>query len=408
MRSAGRRWAAVLLVAALVGSVSGAVDAGRPDSLSSHAAGYHLPGETPARSIDWTRAAPVRTGEEIYRGACAACHGTDGKGTPPSIVGFDIPLPDFTDCNFTTREMDADWAAIIRDGGPVRGFSRIMPAFRDLLTPQEIQNVINYIRTFCREEGWPRGEFNLPLAQVTEKAFPEDEAVLKASFNTRGPRSISNHLIYEKRLGPRDQIELDVPYGFVTRPGDGLHTSGLGDVSLGPKHVFLHSLASGTILSGAGGIILPTGDTAKGLGSGTTAFEAYALLGQLLPASSYFQFQGGIELPTNQSLAPKSVFWRGALGTTVSFGPISRIWSPMVEVVGARDLVSGAATEWDLVPQFQISLSALQHVRANLGVDVPLTQTAMRHPQVLAYILWDIFDGPLFRQWKGWCPGCQH
>ena len=43
-------------------------------------------------------------GRELYRMSCAACHGPDGRGAPVSMVGFDTPLPDFTDCNFSTRE----------------------------------------------------------------------------------------------------------------------------------------------------------------------------------------------------------------------------------------------------------------------------------------------------------------
>jgi hypothetical protein len=92
----------------------------------------------------------------------------------------------------------------------------------------------------------------------------------------------------------------------------------------------------------------------------------------------------------------------------VAFGPITRIWSPMVEVTGTRILVSGAPVDWSAVPQFQLSLSALQHVRANVGVNIPLTQRDTRAAQILAYILWDTFDGPLFGGWKGWCPGCEH
>jgi cytochrome c553 len=404
MRFVRRHWAEVSAAIGLALAVSGAAGVPRPELAGSRHGvepGWH--GQLFPRS-----AGAATTGEQIYRETCAGCHGDDGKGAPRSTVGFAVPLPDFTDCNFATRELNADWTAIVRDGGPVRGFSRIMPAFRDLLTPEEIRSVIAYLRTFCRERGWPRGEFNLPLPQVTEKAFPEDEAVVTTAVATRGLGAVSNHLIYEHRFGARDQIEVDVPFGFVDRPGGGSWTAGLGDVSLGPKHVFIHSLASGTILSGAGGVILPTGDTAKGLGTGTTVFEAYVLLGQLLPANSFFQFQGGVELPTDRSRAEQSVFWRGALGTTVPFSQISRIWSPMVELVGARDLVSGAPVAWDVVPQFQISLSALQHVRASVGVSVPLSETSTRHPQILAYVLWDTFDGPLLKGWHGWCPGCQH
>ena len=52
-----------------------------------------------------------------------ACHGADGRGSPPERVGFDVPLPDFTDCSFATREPDGDWFAVAHQGGPVRGFA---------------------------------------------------------------------------------------------------------------------------------------------------------------------------------------------------------------------------------------------------------------------------------------------
>lgn len=351
-------------------------------------------------------AAP-RDGEEIYRSTCSACHGVDGTGAPRTTVGFATPLPDFTDCNFTSREPRSDWRAIIRDGGPVRSFSRIMPAFRDLLTPDEIDRVVSYTKRFCSERAWPSGDLNPPRAQRVEKAFPEDEVVLASEVSTRGSGSVASSLVYEKRFGARDQLEVDVPFSFVERPGDSSWVGGVGDLSLVAKHVLFSSLASGTIVSGSAGVILPTGDRTNELGSGTTAFEGNLHLGQLLPSRSFLQFQGGIEIPTRLALAPRSASWGGVLGTTVPFGPISRLWSPMIEVNGARDLVSGAPTEWDLLPQFQITLSALQHVRLNVGVGVPLTQRDTRHAQILAYLLWDTFDGPLQQGWKGWCPGCQ-
>ncbi|HEU4641098.1 MAG TPA: cytochrome c [Gemmatimonadaceae bacterium] len=382
-----RRWAAVLSAAALAGALVGAADATTP----SHA--EHAPRD-------------ARSGEQIYRAACTGCHGADGTGAPRTTVGFAVPLPDFTDCNFASREADADWAAIIRDGGPVRGFSRIMPAFRDALSPDEIRRVIAYLRTFCRSGSWPRGNLNLPRALVTEKAFPEDEAVLTTAVNTHAPGGVSNALLYERRFGARDQLEVEVPFSIAQQEKGGPWSTGIGDLSLGPKHTFYHSRSS--ILSGAAGISLPTGDTAKGFGAGTAIVETYALFGQLLPANGYFQFQGGVELPTHPAHAPQELFWRGALGTTVPFGRISRTWSPMVEVLGTREMTAGAPVEWDIVPQSQLTLSARQHIRVSVGVDVPVTETDTRHPQILAYLLWDWFDGGLFEGWRGWCPGCQH
>jgi hypothetical protein len=231
--------------------------------------------------------------------------------------------------------------------------------------------------------------------------------VLTSAVNTSGPALVENHAIVEKRFGARDQLELDVPFGFLERPGRSW-AGGLGDLSVAEKHVFLGNLASGRIVSALGGFVLPTGNASVGLTSGTTAFEAYLLGAQLLSARSFLQVQGGAAIPFDHSRASSSAAWSAALGTTVPFSRITRIWSPMIEVAGARDLTNGAPTMWDVVPQFQISLSALQHVRASLGVDVPLTQRDVRSTELRFYVLWDTYDGPLFSGWKGWCPGCEH
>src|SRR5687768_14879457 len=60
------------------------------------------------------------TGRALYETACAACHGLDGRGQAQSVVGFDTAIPDFTDCSFATPEPDADWMAVMHDGGPAR------------------------------------------------------------------------------------------------------------------------------------------------------------------------------------------------------------------------------------------------------------------------------------------------
>ncbi len=56
-----------------------------------------------------------------------------------SRVGFDTPLPDFTDCSFNSREPAADWMAVSHDGGPVRAFDARMPAFGEALTAAQIE-----------------------------------------------------------------------------------------------------------------------------------------------------------------------------------------------------------------------------------------------------------------------------
>ena len=348
------------------------------------------------------RARPqLATGKQVFQTACSACHGMDGRGAPQSSRGFEPPptFPDFTACQATAREPDEFWSAIIHNGGPARGFSEIMPSFREALTAEQVQKVIQHVRGFCRDSAWPRGELNLPRALFTEKAFPEDEAVITSSIDAEGTGAIANKIVYEKRLGARGQMEVVVPFSFSGRNGAGW-AGGVGDAVLGYKRVVAHSLRTGSILSLAGEAILPTGDPARGFGKGTTVFESFASYGQVLPKETFLQFQGGVELPTHDDAA-KAVFWRTAFGKNLRQGQgFGRLWAPMVELLADRELVTGEKTNWDIVPQFQVTVNRRQHIRANFGVRVPVNNYGPRSTQFVFYLLWDWFDGGLRDGWK--------
>ena len=338
------------------------------------------------------------TGKDLYEAACASCHGLDGKGADRATVEFDTPLPDFSDCSFASREPDADWSAITHEGGPVRGFSETMPSSSDALSSDEIQKIIDYIRGFCTERAWPRGELNLPRPLVTEKAFPEDETVLTTTVAAEGPGAVTHQLVYERRFAARNQIELAVPLALKRMDGRGWG-GGVGDIALGFKRVVFHSLRTGSILSLVGETVLPTGEKSDGSGKGFTVFEPFVAFGQLLPSESFFQFQGGVEFPVGSHGAAKEAFWRTALGRSFTQGRFGRTWSPMVELLGARELVGGAKADWDLVPQFQVSLSTRQHILLNVGVRVPLNNAGPRPTRIMMYLLWDWFDGGLRDGW---------
>ena len=55
---------------------------------------------------------------------------------------------------------------------------------------------------------------------------------------------------------------------------------------------------------------------------------------------------------------------------------LGRLWSPMMEFLAARDLKDGAKTDWDVLPQMQVTLSRRQHVRADVGLRIPVNDTA--------------------------------
>jgi hypothetical protein len=76
------------------------------------------------------------------------------------------------------------------------------------------------------------------------------------------------------------------------------------------------------------------------------------------------------------------------------------MWTPMVEVIANKDFLPHTTPDWDIVPQFQVTLSQRQHVRLNLGTRIPITNTSDRPIQVVFYVLWDWFDGSLLKGWK--------
>ena len=349
--------------------------------------------------------ADLRAGIDIYRAACVSCHGPTGTGMPKTTVGFDAPatFPDFTQCDQTTPEENTAWKSIIRDGGPSRGFSQIMPSFGGALTPAQIDAVVEYLRSFCADTTWPRGELNLPRALVTEKAFPEDETVLTSAFNAQGGPGIDSELAYEHRLGKLTQLEVAIPFGFVQRDRGGM-TGGIGDIAVGLKQVLHSHLAAdnsrGAIFSVQGEVSLPTGDEAKGLGTGETTFTVFGAYDVLFPGNVFLQAQGGVDLPRHTQTVPRTSFLRAAFGKSVSERDgLGRTWSPMFELAGQRDLERGARTQWDVIPELQVTLSARQHVRADLGYLIPVSDTAGRPRQIMLYVLWDWFDGGLFEGW---------
>lgn len=341
------------------------------------------------------------TGRELYRAACANCHGENGRGAPASLLGFDVPLPDFTDCSFATREPDPDWVAVAHAGGPVRGFSELMPAFGDVLTVEQLETVVSHVRTFCPDDRWPPGELNLPRPLVTEKAYPEDEAVFSTTIQTEGDDAIESKMVYEKRFGPRNQVEIVMPFGWrdVDVNGSTETSSSLGDLAVGVKRNFHHNLKRGSILSVTGEVLLPTGDEDRGLGKGTAVFEPFLTYGQVLPAEFFLHGQAGLEIPFDRDEADDEAFLRFALGRSFVSGQFGRTWSPMVEFLGSQELVSGADVDWDAVPQTQVTLNTRQHIMLNAGIRAPLNNTEDRDTKVIVYLLWDWFDGGLREGW---------
>ena len=354
-----------------------------------------------AQELRYPKPPNAAHGKVIYESGCIACHGEHGNGASLTSTEFQRPdtFPDFTRCDQTTAEANVDWKAIIVEGGSARGFSTIMPAFGELLSSSAIDDVVAYLRSFCTNPHWPRGELNLPRALVTEKAYPEDEFVLSTAANASGPSGFTTDFIHEERFGVKNQLEVDYPQNDQDQNHQ--WQNGPGDITVGLKRVLWSSLHTGSIVSLQGGVLPPTGDSKRGFGAGTTTFEPFVSADQLFPTNTWIQFQMGADLPVHPNISPQSLFYYTAIGQTLRADHMrGRQWSPMVEFLATRDLVDGAKTDWDVLPEMQVTISKRQHIRADLGVRAPFTDTAGRAPQVEFYILWDWQDGKLWEGWK--------
>ena len=353
--------------------------------------------QTPPPSVNGKPISELK-GVELFRAACITCHAADGKGSPRELVGFDAELPDFTDCRFSTPEPDPDWSAMIHNGGTVRAFPRTMPSFRDVLTDEQISGLIDYLRGFCTDTAWPLGDLNLPRPLNTEKAFPENEAVVTTTFS-RDPGSVSSQFVFEHRLGARGQYEIALPFN-VQKSGAGNWDRGLGDAEVSYKHVLFHNIKSGSILSAAGELGLPVGKESQGMGSGHTVVAGFASFGQILPRDGFIHFQAGLDHPLKKGVDDET-FWRavGGKSFTQAMGT-GRAWTPMIEALGAREMTAGGKAEWDLVPQMQVTLSKRQHIMVNAGIRFPVNDRQARSKTFMVYFLWDWFDGGLFSGWK--------
>jgi len=84
-------------------------------------------------------------GKTIYTENCASCHGDSGKGDGPAGEALDPKPADLTEVAANDPDDRINW--IIHEGGAPAGFSASMTAWKDVLSDDEIWQVITYMRT---------------------------------------------------------------------------------------------------------------------------------------------------------------------------------------------------------------------------------------------------------------------
>ena len=89
-----------------------------------------------------THAAPAA---ENWENNCSKCHGADGKGQ--TKAGKKLNLKDYTEAKVQADMKDADMEKAIAEGVFEKEKEK-MKAYKGELTPQEIKDLVAYVRKF--------------------------------------------------------------------------------------------------------------------------------------------------------------------------------------------------------------------------------------------------------------------
>jgi mono/diheme cytochrome c family protein len=98
------------------------------------------------------RADLVADGQPLYGQHCASCHGANLEGQPnwkQPLPNGRFRAPPHDDAGHTWHHPDALLISIIHDGGNGTNgaIPSDMPAFKDTLTPRQIEAVLEYIKS---------------------------------------------------------------------------------------------------------------------------------------------------------------------------------------------------------------------------------------------------------------------
>jgi mono/diheme cytochrome c family protein len=88
-------------------------------------------------------AAPVAENWENY---CAKCHGADGKGQ--TKAGRKLKVKDYTDAKVQAELKDEEMVTATSEGVTDKAGKEKMKAYKDELTPDEIKELVAYVRKF--------------------------------------------------------------------------------------------------------------------------------------------------------------------------------------------------------------------------------------------------------------------
>ena len=240
---------------------------------------------------------------------------------------------------------------------------------RGAVATTQIEQASSYIRSSAADRAWPRGELNLPRALVTEKAFPENEAVLTTTTAAGDVATVEQRAAL-RAAARRAQPVRDGRAGCGQRRRRRLAARPRRRRRGGQARA-LPQPRTGTHPERRGGGVAADRQGERGARQRRDGLRAVRGVRPDPAADGFLQLQAGLELPTD-SKAGNEAFWRAALGKT--------FWKPVRTVVvadarGPRRAASSSAARHAVgrraADAGHPQQAAARHV--NVGVRMPLT-----------------------------------
>jgi mono/diheme cytochrome c family protein len=104
----------------------------------------------------WTDKAAITRGASIYATKCAVCHGNEGAGDGPAVVGLIMKPASFRDKAMVAEMSPAYWFWRVSEGGavePYKSKGSAMPPFKGELSPEERWAVIAFQHSLSGHNG---------------------------------------------------------------------------------------------------------------------------------------------------------------------------------------------------------------------------------------------------------------
>jgi mono/diheme cytochrome c family protein len=86
----------------------------------------------------------------LYNTYCVQCHGLNRNGTGINKRDLSVQPRDHTDSKSMGDAPDEELEKAIREGGLAVNKSVLMPAWGQVLKPEEIKLLVQYLRTVCK------------------------------------------------------------------------------------------------------------------------------------------------------------------------------------------------------------------------------------------------------------------